>query len=128
MNDPLIYIQTSNLNVKNITNSHKTFLTKINGVCKFTSAFRECLSLNNITANTYVGHTTTTLSHPITYHLSDISAIKQHLMTKHNKNTYTFKYPDIRKILYIIQKSYIKDNYIYIYIPAHWHDDKRVCQ
>ena len=36
--------------------------------------FQECLSENNIRANTYGGHTTTTLYRCLTYHDSGISA------------------------------------------------------
>ena len=35
-----------------------------------------CLLENNIKANTYIGHTTTTLSPQIMYHLSNINVIK----------------------------------------------------
>ena len=48
--------------------------------------------------NTYIGHTTTTHSHCLTYHLSDISAMKP-LITKHNKDTDKLKSSKIRKIL-----------------------------
>ena len=92
--------KTSNLIVKNYTNSpspQKKPLTQTNAVYKFTCPLRECFSKNDITPNTYIGHTTTTLSRCFTYHLSDISAIKQH-MTKHNKDPDKLKSPDIRKI------------------------------
>ena len=45
---------------------------------------------NNVTPNIYIGHTTTTLSRHLTYHLSDISAI----MKKHNKDTDKIKFLD----------------------------------
>ena len=67
--------------------SSKTFLNQVNVVYKFTCPFQECRSENNITANTYNGHTTTTLSRRLTYHLSDIRVIKQYLMKKHDRNT-----------------------------------------
>ena len=54
---------------------------------------------NNTKVNTYIGHTTTTLSCCLMYHLSDIKAIKQHLMRKHNKDTDKLKSSLIRKIL-----------------------------
>ena len=63
-------------------------LSNIEGF-EFTCPFWECLSENNIIANIYIGHTTNTLSCRLTYHLSDISVIKQHLMTKHNKDWQT---------------------------------------
>ena len=56
--------KTSNLIVKNNTNSPKTLLNQTNVVYKFTGPFREYLSENNITPNTYIGHTTTRLSSP----------------------------------------------------------------
>ena len=52
----------------------------------FIYAFRECLLENSIKINTYIGHTTTTLSRRITYHLSDKSTIKQHQITKYNND------------------------------------------
>ena len=90
--------KTSNLIVKNNTNLPKTFLNKTNVVYKFTYPFQVCLSENKI-FDTYIGHTMTTLSCCLTYHLSDVSAKKQHLMTKHNKDTDQLKSSDIRKIL-----------------------------
>ena len=65
--------KTSHLIVKNNSNSPETFLNLTNEVYKFTHPFRECLSENNIKVNTYVDHTTTTLSCCL---LSDVSAIK----------------------------------------------------
>ena len=100
----------SNLIVKNNRNSDKTPLTQTNVVYKFICPFQECLSENNITPNTYIGHTTTTLSCCLTYHPSNISAIKQHLMTKHNKDTDKLKSPDIRKILINNTKNIYKNN------------------
>ena len=55
----IIYItefEMSNLIVKNNTNSPKTFLNQINVVYKFSYPFQKCLSENNITANTFIGH------------------------------------------------------------------------
>ena len=66
-----------NLIVKNNTKSSKTFISQNNGVNRFTSPFREGLSKNNITANSYIGYTTTTPCRRLTYHFSDISAIKK---------------------------------------------------
>ena len=57
-----------------------------------------------------MGHTTTMLSRRLTYHLSDISAIKQHIMTKYNKDTDLLKSPDIRKILINNTKIIYKNN------------------
>ena len=85
--------KTSSLIVKNNINSPKTYLNEINLVYKFICPLQECLSQNNIKTNTYIGHATTTLSRCLTYQLSDISAIKQHLMTKHNKDTDKLKSP-----------------------------------
>ena len=48
--------------------------------------------------NTYIGHTTTTLSRHLTYHLSDTSAIKQHIITKYNSPNLNTS-SDIHKIL-----------------------------
>ena len=86
----------SNLIVKKRTNSPKTLLNQTNVAYKFTCQFRECLSENNITANAYINHTTTTLSRRLTH---QFSYVKQHLMTKHNKVTDKLISPDIRKIL-----------------------------
>ena len=73
----------------------------------YASPFRECLSENNIKANTYIGHTTTKLSCSLTLHLPDISTIKQHLITKHNKDTDKLKSSDIRKILISNTKNHM---------------------
>ena len=51
---------------------------------------------NNITPNIYIGHTTTTLYRRLTDRFSDISAIKQHMMTKYNKDTDTLESPDMK--------------------------------
>ena len=83
--------------VRNCTNSPKTFLIQTNVVYKFTWPFRECLLENNLKVNTYIGHTTVTLSRRLTYHLSDTSALKQHLMTKYNNDTDKLKSSDIKK-------------------------------
>ena len=52
--------------------------------------------------NSYIGYTTTTLSHHLTYHFSENSAIKQHLILKHNNSTNQLKSSNVRKILTII--------------------------
>ena len=83
----------------NNTNFLQILLTQTNVVYKFTCPFRKLLSENDITHNSYIGHTTTILSRRFTSHLSDINALKQHLMTKHNKDIEKHKSPDIRKIL-----------------------------
>ena len=44
------------------------------------------------------------------YHFSDLSAIKQYLMTKHNKDTDKLKCPDIGKILINNTKIMYKNN------------------
>ena len=46
----------------------------------------------------------------LTKHLSDISAKKQHIMIKHNKDTDKLKSPDIRKILNNKSKIIYKNN------------------
>ena len=103
--------KTSNLIVRNNTNSPNPLLTQTNVAYKFTCPFRECFSENNITPNIYIGYTTTTLSCRLTYHLTDISAIKQHIMTKHNKDTDKLKSPNLRKILINNIKIIYKNNY-----------------
>ena len=65
-------LKTSNFVVKNNTNSPKPFLNKTYIVYEFTCSFWDCLTENSIKPNTYVGHTTTTLSFHLTYHLFDI--------------------------------------------------------
>ena len=79
-------------------------------IYKSTCPFRENLSENNITSNTYIGHTTTTLSGRRTNNLSEISAIKQHLITKHNKDTDKLKSPDVKKVLMNNKKIIYKNN------------------
>ena len=76
----------------------KNLLRQTNIVYKFTRLFQECFTENSIIPNSYIGYKTTTLSRRLTYHLSDISAIKQLLMTNHKKDTDKLKSPDIRKI------------------------------
>ena len=100
--------ETSNFTVKNDANSPKTFVNQTNVVYKFTRLFRECLSENNITANNYIGHTATTLSHRFTYYLSSISTIKQYLMTKHDKDTDSN--PPIKKSKLTIKKIIYRNN------------------
>ena len=58
--------KTSNLVVKNNRNISKIPLTQTNVVYKFTCPFPEYFSENKITPNTYIGHTTTTLSRRLT--------------------------------------------------------------
>ena len=86
----------SNLMVKN-TNFPKSSQNQTNVVYEFICPFQECLSEKDFKINTYIGYTTTILSRRVTYHLSDISAIKQYLITKHNDKKITSS--DIRKIL-----------------------------
>ena len=64
-------------------------------VYKLICPFREYLLKNK--NNSYIGYTTTTLSCRLTYHLSENSAIKQHLIMKHNTKQLTSF--DVRKIL-----------------------------
>ena len=72
--------KTPNLIVKNNTNSAKICLNQTNVGNKFTCPFREYLPKNK--NNSYIGYTTTTLSRRLTYHLSDHSATKEHLIIK----------------------------------------------
>ena len=58
----------------------------------------------------FLGHTAIILSCRLNYHLSDISAIKQHLMTKYDKDTDKLKSLDIRKILINNTKIMYKNN------------------
>ena len=60
--------------------------------------------------NSYIVHTTTTLFCRLTYHLTNISSIKQHLMTKHNKVTDKVKSFCIRNILINNTKIMYKNN------------------
>ena len=93
----LIYytkFKTSNFINKNNTNSAKIHLNQTNVVYKFICPFRECLLKNK--NNSYIGYITTTLSRHLTYHLSENSAIKQHLIIKHNNQLTS---SNVRKIL-----------------------------
>ena len=65
--------KTLNLIIKNNTDSAKIHLNQTNVVYKFICPFRECLPKSK--NNSYTGYTTT-LSHHLTYHLSENSAIK----------------------------------------------------
>ena len=49
--------------------------------------------------NSYTGYTMTKLSRRLTYYLSENSAIKQHLIIKHNNRTNQLTSSDVRKIL-----------------------------
>ena len=64
----------------------------------------------NMTAKTYISHTTTTFSRCFLYLLYDISVIKQNLMIKHNKDTDKFKSLDIKKKLINNTKIIYKNN------------------
>ena len=89
--------KTSNLIVKNNSNSAKILLNQTNVVNRFICPFRECLPKNK--NNPYIGYTTTMLSHRLTYHLSENSTIKQHLIIKHNNSTNQLTSSNVRKIL-----------------------------
>ena len=102
--------KTPNLIVKNNTNPPQTHLTQTNVLYEFTCPFWESFLENNITPNIYICHTTTTLTRHLTYHLPDISTIKQPNMTKHNKDNDKLKSPDIRKILINNTKIVYKNN------------------
>ena len=101
-----------NFVVKNNKNSDKPHLTQSNVVYRFICPFREYLSENNIIPNTYIGYTTTTLSRRLTYSLFEVSAIKQQIRTKHDKETDKLKSPDIKKILINNTKIIYKNNNI----------------
>ena len=73
--------KTSNLIDKNNTISTKIPLNQNKVVYKFICPFREYLTKSK---NINIGYTTTTLSRRLTYHFSENSAIKQHLITKHD--------------------------------------------
>ena len=87
--------KTSNLIVKNNTNSAKIYLNQTNVVYKFICLFQECIPKNK--TNSYIGYTTTTLSHHLSYHLSENSAIKQHFIIKHSNSTNQLPSSDVRK-------------------------------
>ena len=106
--------KTSNLIVKNNTNSAKILLKQTNVVYKFKCPFRECLPKNK--NNSYIGYTTVTLSRRFTHRLSENSTIKQHLIIKHNNCINQLTSSDVRKILtdntiIIYIKTIIKNNY-----------------
>ena len=89
--------KTSNLIVKNDTNSAKILLKWTTAVYKCICPFRECLSKNKI--DIYIGYTTITLSRRLTFRLSENSTIKQHLIRKQNNTTNQFTSSDLRKSL-----------------------------
>ena len=66
--------KTSNLIVKNNTNSTKILLNQTNVVYKSKWPFQVCSPKNK--NDFYIGYTTTTLSRRLTYHLPENSAIK----------------------------------------------------
>ena len=104
----IIYLtkfKTSNLIMKNNTNSAKILLNQTNVVYKFICSFQECLLKDKNNSN--IGYTTTTLSRRLTYHLSENSVIKQHLIIKHNNSTNQLLSSGVRMIL--------TDNTIIIY-------------
>ena len=96
--------KTPNFIVRNNTSSPKTFLNQTNVVYKFNCP---CLSENNIIANTYISHTTNTLSRRFPCHPSNV---RRYLTTKHNKDTDKLKSPDIKKVLVNKAKIIYKDN------------------
>ena len=55
----------------------------------------------------YIRYTTTILSRPLTYHLSENSAIKQHLIIKHNNST--------DELISSVVRNLLPDNTIIIY-------------
>ena len=100
-------LKTSNLIVKNNTNSAKIHLNQSNVDYEFLCPFRECLSKNK--NNSYISQCKNYLyiiyciaiqpQRYLTYPLSENSAIKQHLIIKHNNNTNQFTSSYERKIL-----------------------------
>ena len=96
--------KTSNLIIKNNIDSAKIHLNRTNEVYKFICPFQECLPKNK--NNSYIGYSTTTLSHHLPYHLSENSTIK-HLIIKHNNSTNQLTSSNVRKNL--------TDNTIIIY-------------
>ena len=86
--------KTSNLIVKNNTNSAGIHLNQTKVVYKFLCPSRECLPKNK--NNSYISYTTTTLCHCLTYRLS---AIKQHLIMKPHDSTSQLISSDVRMIL-----------------------------
>ena len=76
-------------------------------------SFRECLPKNK--NNIHIDYTTTTLSGHLSYHLSENSTIKQHLIIKQNNSTNQLTSSDVRKILtddtIIIYKNNNKKDY-----------------
>ena len=60
--------------------------------------------------NSYMSYRTTTLSRHLTYHLSENSAIKQHLIIKCN-STNELTSSDVRKILTYDMMIIYKNNY-----------------
>ena len=105
--------KTSSLIVKKNPNSAKIHLNKTNVVYKFIYPFGECLSKNK--NNSYIDYKTTMLSRWLTYHLSENSVMKQHLIIKHYNSTNQLTSSDIRKILTdnttIIYKTIKKNDY-----------------
>ena len=57
-------------------NLNNKTITKTNVVYKSTCQFRESFSENNITPNTYISYTITTLSRRLTYHVFEIKRLK----------------------------------------------------
>ena len=85
----------SKLSVKHNTNSAKIHRNQTKLIHQFIYPFREGLLKNK--NYYYIGYTTTTLSCCLTYHLSENSTIKQHLIIKHN-NTNQLTSSDAREI------------------------------
>ena len=98
-------LKTSNLIVKNNTNSTKINLNQSNVVNKFICPFESASRKTKIILTLAI--TSTMLSHCLTYHLSENSDIKQHLIIKHNNSTNQLTSYHVRKIL--------TDNTIIIY-------------
>ena len=57
--------------------------------------------------NSYIDYITTTLTRRLTYHLSENTAIKQHLIIKHNNSTEQLTSSDVRKIIEQLYKKII---------------------
>ena len=106
--------KTSNLIVNNNTNSDKILLNQTNVVYKFICSFQECLPKNK--NNSHIDNTTTMFIHRLTYHLSEKSIIKQHLIIKRNNSTNQLISSGVRKVL--------TDNTIIIYKNNNKYDCK----
>ena len=109
--------QTSNLIIRNNLHKKERPIDRCNVVYRYTCQVANCTSQNN----TYIGHTTTSLSRRLTMHLQ-AGSIKSHTQEKHDSPLTREMLVDNTKIIDSVPNlrklKYLEAIYINIYKPS----------